>query len=305
MANILRRWRNRGNSSIGYSSFPLSLTGSDIHACVANAIEGVAIMNSSTNDTLTIGQLAKRVGLRTSALRYYQEQGLLQPIGRTKSGYRLYTPEAEHRLRFIQRAQRLGFSLAEIRTLLEGWANGDLSNEAILETAEERYFALERQVTQILVLQHELGLFLQDMHQSATHHGDMPAEKLFERLLNRVCANPLLQPASSTLDLLMEHVGCNLTTEKGQELLDSLRGQHIHIWQEGEDYHILVVSDDSDVGAAMQAIAELEAGCQAHAHSYQIPELMHNGEGFLLRVRGKYAFFFVRLFLALQGEMTP
>ena len=43
-----------------------------------------------------------------------QEQGLLQPIGRTKSGYRLYTPEAEHRLRFIQRAQRLGFSLADV-----------------------------------------------------------------------------------------------------------------------------------------------------------------------------------------------
>ncbi|TET83400.1 MAG: MerR family transcriptional regulator [Anaerolineales bacterium] len=262
-------------------------------------------MNSSKNDTLTIGQLARRVGLRTSALRFYQEQGLLQPIGRTESGYRLYTPEAEQRLRFIQRAQRLGFSLADIRTLLGGWLNGDLSNEAIIETAEERYIALERQVTQLMVMQHELGLFLQDMHQSATQHSDMPADKLFERLLNRVCANPLFRPASSTLDLLMEHVGCSLTTSEGQELLDRLRGQHVHIWQEDEDYHILVISDDSDVGAALQALAELEAGCQAHAHTYQFPELMHNGEGFLLIVRGKYAFFFARLFLALQGEFNP
>ncbi len=266
---------------------------------------GSGTMNSSKNDTLTIGQLARRVGLRTSALRFYQEQGLLQPIGRTESGYRLYTPEAEQRLRFIQRAQRLGFSLADIRTLLGGWLNGDLSNAAIIETAEERYIALERQVTQLMVMQHELGLFLQDMHQSATQHSDMPADKLFERLLNRVCANPLFRPASSTLDLLMEHVGCSLTTSEGQELLDRLRGQHVHIWQEDEDYHILVISDDSDVGAALQALAELEAGCQAHAHTYQFPELMHNGEGFLLIVRGKYAFFFARLFLALQGEFNP
>ena len=305
MASILPRWRSWYRNYVDHPSIRLDLKGSKLNACAATVIEGVAHMDYSKVDTLTIGQLAKRVGLRTSALRFYQEQDLLQPIGRTKSGYRLYAPEAEHRLRFIQRAQRLGFSLADIRTLLEGWANGDLTNEAIIETAEERYFALERQVTQLMVMQHELGLFLQDMHQSATHRGDMPAEKLFERLLDRVCANPLLQPASSTLDLLMKHVGCSLTTSEGQELLDRLRGQHIHIWQEGEDYHILVISDDANVGAAMQAIAELEAGCQAHAHTFQIPELMHNGEGFLLIVRGRYAFFFVRLFLALQGEITP
>ena len=49
-------------------------------------------MEKNNRKTLTIGQLAKRVGLRTSALRYYEQQGLLSPSGRTTAGYRLYAP---------------------------------------------------------------------------------------------------------------------------------------------------------------------------------------------------------------------
>jgi MerR family copper efflux transcriptional regulator len=183
--------------------------------------------------TLTIGELAKRVGMRTSALRYYQERGLLEPVGRTQSGYRLYAPEAEQILRFIQRAQRLGFSLSDIHTLLEGWRDGDLSNEAVIKTAEERYLVLERQVTQWMVLQHELGLFLQDMRQRALQQENTSAASLLDRLHHQVCADPLIQPATTTLEVLMDQVGCSLSTTEGQRLLDDLRGEHVHIWQEG------------------------------------------------------------------------
>jgi len=278
-------------------------------------------MEKNNRKTLTIGQLAKRVGLRTSALRYYEQQGLLSPSGRTTAGYRLYAPEAEHTLRFIQRAQRLGFSLTDIRALLKGWREGDLSDETIIETAENRYLALERQATQLMVLRHELELFLHDMYQKIARQSDVPtqpqgnaaqfhvdaAQSLFERLLDRVCADPLSQPAESMLDWLMAYTGCTLTTDKGQRLLDSLRGQHVHIWQEGEDYHILVISDDPAVGAALTALAQLEANCRAHAHTHQAPELMHNGEGYLLVARGDNAFIFARLFLALEKQQkhTP
>ena len=114
-------------------------------------------------DMLTIGQLAKRAGLRTSALRFYEEQGLLEPVDRTSSGYRLYAPEAEQTLHFIRRAQRLGFSLADIHTLLEGWQTGELSMETVVQSAEDRYYALEKQITEGLVLRHEMGLFMQDL----------------------------------------------------------------------------------------------------------------------------------------------
>ncbi len=251
---------------------------------------------------LTIGQLAKRAGLRTSALRYYEEQGLLAPVGRTESGYRLYAPEAEQTLRFIQRAQRLGFSLANIRALLDSQQDGGLSAETATRIAQNRYLELERQVTRLLVLRHELELFLRDM---ASSPDSARAKPLFDHLLDHICIDPSAQPAETMLDWLMMYTGCNLTTATGQRLVESLRGQHVHVWQKEDDYHILIVSDDPAVGTALEALAQLEADCQAHAHTHQVPELMHDNEGYLLVARGDNAFIFARLFLALEKEGKP
>jgi MerR family redox-sensitive transcriptional activator SoxR len=66
---------------------------------------------------LTISEVGNRVGLRPSALRYYEEIGILQPPARV-GGQRRYDNTALHRLAVIQRARSLGFSLREIRTLL-------------------------------------------------------------------------------------------------------------------------------------------------------------------------------------------
>jgi MerR family redox-sensitive transcriptional activator SoxR len=66
---------------------------------------------------LTIGEVAERAGLRTSALRYYEEAGLLEPATRV-NGRRRYDESALERLTVIQFCQQLGFTLAEIRQLL-------------------------------------------------------------------------------------------------------------------------------------------------------------------------------------------
>jgi DNA-binding transcriptional MerR regulator len=66
---------------------------------------------------LTIGDLAARAGVRTSTLRYYEDEGLLRPVGRV-SGQRRYEPGAVEALTVIRFCRMLGFSLAEIRTLL-------------------------------------------------------------------------------------------------------------------------------------------------------------------------------------------
>jgi len=68
-------------------------------------------------DLLSIGELAERTELRTSALRYYEGAGLLDPAVRV-SGRRQYDESAVERVSVIQFAQRLGFTLAEIRQLL-------------------------------------------------------------------------------------------------------------------------------------------------------------------------------------------
>lgn len=66
----------------------------------------------------TIGETARSVGVATSALRYYEREGLLKPAGRSASGYRLYDSAGVDQLRFIRSAQSVGFSLEDIKALL-------------------------------------------------------------------------------------------------------------------------------------------------------------------------------------------
>jgi MerR family copper efflux transcriptional regulator len=70
-------------------------------------------------ETLTIGRLAQEGGVNLETIRYYERQGLLPKPPRTTGGYRIFPKETARRLRFIKRAQELGFSLNEIRELLE------------------------------------------------------------------------------------------------------------------------------------------------------------------------------------------
>lgn len=67
---------------------------------------------------LTTGRLAKGAGVGISTLRYYERRGLLSRPGRTVAGYRQYPEDEILRVRFIRRAQGLGFALEEIRGLL-------------------------------------------------------------------------------------------------------------------------------------------------------------------------------------------
>ena len=67
---------------------------------------------------LTIGELAKRAGVGVETVRFYEREGLVAPPPRTGSGYRQYPADTVSRLRFIQRAKELGFSLREIGELI-------------------------------------------------------------------------------------------------------------------------------------------------------------------------------------------
>ncbi|MBA3327022.1 MAG: MerR family DNA-binding protein [Solirubrobacterales bacterium] len=73
---------------------------------------------------VTVKQVAARVGLPSRTVRYYDRIGLVRADERSTSGYRLYGPEGEGRLRFIRHAKTLGFSLDEIRGLLEAAEGG-------------------------------------------------------------------------------------------------------------------------------------------------------------------------------------
>lgn len=67
---------------------------------------------------LSIGQLAKKAGVKVETVRYYERQGLVPEPPRAPSRYRQYSLEAVQRIKFIKRAQGLGFTLKEIGFLL-------------------------------------------------------------------------------------------------------------------------------------------------------------------------------------------
>lgn len=75
-------------------------------------------MDDEPNGALRIGELVRLTGKTSRTLHFYEELGLLQPIARTKGGFRLYNETALLRIRWIERLQELGFSLPEIQDFL-------------------------------------------------------------------------------------------------------------------------------------------------------------------------------------------
>jgi DNA-binding transcriptional MerR regulator len=68
---------------------------------------------------MPIGEVARSVGVRPSAIRYYESQGIVRPAARGLNGYRFYREDAVRLLAFVKRAQSLGLRLNEIKSLLQ------------------------------------------------------------------------------------------------------------------------------------------------------------------------------------------
>src|SRR6516162_2760787 len=87
---------------------------------------------------LKIGQLAQRASVNLQTIRYYEREGLLPEPPRLSSGYRLYSDSMVRRVRFIKRAQEIGFSLAEIRELLSLRADGRRDRNEVPSIAQAK-----------------------------------------------------------------------------------------------------------------------------------------------------------------------
>lgn len=89
----------------------------------------------------TIGQVAKHAGVGVETIRFYERRGLIGQPQRRPSGYRQYRPDVIRRLRFVQRAKELGFSLREVAELLalraaRGRTCGDVKARALAKVAD-------------------------------------------------------------------------------------------------------------------------------------------------------------------------
>ena len=92
---------------------------------------------------MKIGELAKRTGLATSRIRFYEKSGLLSAIQRQENGYREYGPEALWMLEIISVAQSAGFTLEEIRNLLPD-SQSTWQHDALLESLQNKVSEIER-----------------------------------------------------------------------------------------------------------------------------------------------------------------
>jgi len=106
---------------------------------------------------LTIGRLAKTVGVNIQTVRYYERLKLLAPTARMSSGYRLYGTAEVQRLRFIKNAQALGFTLQEIAGLLNLRVDSTARCGDVQRRAQEHLYTVEAKIQDLeamaLVLQ--------------------------------------------------------------------------------------------------------------------------------------------------------
>ena len=116
----------------------------------------------STTTRLTIGELAASAGVKRSTLRYYEREGLLKPAGRSDHGYRHYDAVSRERLAFIRAAQAAGFSLEDVRTLLQLRDRETAPCERVRELIDARLDDVERQLADLLRVRRVLSAARRD-----------------------------------------------------------------------------------------------------------------------------------------------
>ena len=123
---------------------------------------------------LTIGKVARRVGIRPSAIRYYERQRILQPTVRGANGYRSYDEDAVSSLNFVRRAQALGITLKEIKKLLELSRRGQRPCAEVKELARQHLSDLDLKIRELKLLRQQLQLLLRRTSRQSWRNGICP-----------------------------------------------------------------------------------------------------------------------------------
>ena len=115
---------------------------------------------------MNIGEAAHASGVSAKMVRHYESLGLLPRVARTAAGYRQYSDDEVHTLRFIRRARDLGFGMEEIRALLALWHDRGRSNTDVKRIALAHVADLQRRIDEMQSMQRTLGSL------AACCHGD-------------------------------------------------------------------------------------------------------------------------------------
>jgi MerR family mercuric resistance operon transcriptional regulator len=115
-----------------------------------------------------IGEAADRAGVNVQTLRYYERRGLLRKPARRASGYREFADDAVRVVRFIKRAQDLGFSLDEVEELLRLRRSSGRSRQRIRTVAEERIRQIEDKIAELERMKGALRTLVHSCHKGDT-----------------------------------------------------------------------------------------------------------------------------------------
>jgi len=118
-------------------------------------------MNQSTSAEFNIGEAAARSGVSAKMLRHYESLGLLSAIARSESGYRQYSEQDVHTLRFIRSARDLGFKIAEIAQLLQLWQDQGRSSADVKRIALAHLADLDRRMAEMAAMRQTLQALVQ------------------------------------------------------------------------------------------------------------------------------------------------
>lgn len=110
--------------------------------------------------TLKTGEVAARAGVNVQTLRYYERRGLLKEPERRLSGYREYPPDAVQLIRFIKRAQDLGFTLSEVEDLLRLRADHESACAEVRSAAEAKIEDIEQKIRHLRAMKRALGVLV-------------------------------------------------------------------------------------------------------------------------------------------------
>lgn len=146
---------------------------------------------------MNIGELAKRTGLTNSRIRFYESAGLLQTVDRRPNGYRTYPPEAVLVLELIATAQKAGFSLDEIRTLLPP----DLANwqhDTLIEALRRKVKDIEALQTRLRQSKAQLVALIEDIESKP---GDIDCAANARRVLSRMLGKQIEKPTMAPGDV--------------------------------------------------------------------------------------------------------
>jgi DNA-binding transcriptional MerR regulator len=139
-----------------------------------------------TNGTLRCGGLAKATGVSADTIRHYERIGVLPKAERTASGYRIYSARAIERVKVVQRALRIGFTLSELADIFKTRDSGGAPCKRVFQLAEEKLTGIHADMAALKKTEQYIEKVLADWKIRVRHAGQGQKAHLLQSLTDAV-----------------------------------------------------------------------------------------------------------------------